>query len=401
MKKFKLFKLILITLFFFKLILTPSFADNNLEIESKLWEALDKNLKEQEEQRQKEQEEEEQSQKEREEQRLKQEEKEQRLKQKEEEQRLKQKEEEQKQKEQGEAKVLLSKLFPKNELLIIAKIGNKIITSYDLEVEIKYLMALSPNLKNLTQEQKINSATESIIREKVKINEILKYFKLEQKADYIDKVTADTYRKLGLKNQFEFSNYLSNYDLTIDDIKKKIEIEVLWNKLIYSKYKNQVEIDTEKIKKKLKKEELKLKNKEVFLLSEILFNAKNKEELNKKYIRILESIEKEGFKNTATIYSISDTAKFGGLIGWIQKNQLSDLVIDEILKINIGEFTKPINVPSGMLIIRIDEKKIKELKIDFDLELKKTIQYEKNKKLEQFSFIHYKKVKNNINIHEN
>ena len=409
MKKFRLFKLILLTLFVFKIFLTPSFANYDLETESKLWEALDKNLKEQEEQSQKEQEEEEQNQKEREEQnqkereeqRLKQEEKEQKLKQKEEEQRLKQKEEKQKQKEQGEAKALLSKLFPKNELLIIAKIGNKIITSYDLEVEIKYLMALSPNLKNLTQEQKINSARESIIREKVKINEILKYFELGQEADYIDIVAADTYRKLGLKNQFEFSNYLSNYDLTIDDIKKKIEIEVLWNKLIYSKYKNQVEIDTEKIKKKLKKEELKLKNKEVFLLSEILFNAKNKEELDKKYIRILESIEKEGFKNTATIYSISDTAKFGGLIGWIQKNQLSDLVIDEILKINIGEFTKPINVPSGLLIIRIDEKKIKESKIDFDLELKKIIQYEKNKKLRQFSFIHYKKVKNNINIHEN
>jgi peptidyl-prolyl cis-trans isomerase SurA len=409
MKKFKLFKLILIILFFFKLILTPSFADNNLEIESKLWETLDKNLKKQGEQKQKEQEEEEQRQKEREEQKLKQEEEDQRqkkreeqkLKQEEEEQRLKQEEEEQKQKEQREAKALLSKLFPKNELLIIAKIGNKIITSYDLEVEIKYLMALSPSLKNLTQEQKINSARESIIREKVKISEILKYFELGQEADYLGKVIADTYRKLGLKNQFEFNNYLSNYDLTIDDIKKKIEIEVLWNRLIYSKYKNQVEIDTEKIKKKLKEEELKLKNKEVFLLSEILFNAKNKEELDKKYIRILESIEKEGFKNTATIYSISDTAKFGGLIGWIQKNQLSDLVIDEILKINIGEFTKPINVPSGLLIIRIDKKKIKESKIDFDLELKKIIQYEKNKKLRQFSFIHYKKVKNNINIHEN
>ena len=400
MKKFRLFKLILITLFIFKIFLTPSFANYDLEVESKLWETLDKNLKEQEEQRQKEQEREEQNQKEREEQNQKERE-EQRLKQEEEEQRLKQEEEEQKQKEQEEAKALLSKLFPKNELLIIAKIGNKIITSYDLEVEIKYLMALSPSLKNLTQKQKINLARESIIREKVKINEILKYFELEQEADYLDKVTADTYRKLGLKNQFEFSNYLSNYDITIDDISTKIEIEVLWNKLIYSKYRDQVEIDIEKIKKKLKEEELKLKKQEIFLLSEILFYAKSKKELDKKYIKILKSIEEEGFKNAATIYSISDTAKFGGLIGWIQKNQLSDLVIDEILKINIGEFTKPINVPSGMLIIRIDEKKIKESKIDFDLELKKIISYEKNKKLKQFSFIHYKKIKNNINIHEN
>ena len=47
------------------------------------------------------------------------------------------------------------------------------------------------------------------------------------------------------------------------------------------------------------------------------------------------------------------------------------------------------------------KKKIKELKIDHNLELKKIIKYEKNKKLRQFSFIHYKKVKNNINIHEN
>jgi len=411
MKKFKLFKLILIILFFFKLILTPSFADNNLEIESKLWEALDKNLKKQGEQKQKEQEEEEQRQKEREEQKLKQEEeeqrqkerKEQKLKQEEGEQKLKQEKEEQSQKERKEAKALLSKLFSKNELSIIAKIGNEIVTSYDLEFEIKYLMALSPNIKSLTHEQKINLAKESIIREKVKINEILKYFKLGQEADYLDKVAAESYHKLGLKNEFEFGTYLSNYDLTVDDVKKKIEIEVLWNKLIYSKYRDQVEIDTEKIKKKLKEEELKLKKQEVFLLSEILFYAKSKKELDKKYIKILKSIEEEGFKNTATIYSISDTAKFGGLIGWIQKNQLSDLVINEILKINVGEFTKPINVPSGVIIIKIDEKKIKELKIDLDLdlELKKIIKYEKNKKLRQFSFIHYKKIKNNIKIHEN
>ena len=409
MKKFKLFKLILITLFYFKLILAPSFADNNLEIESKLWETLDKNLKEQGKQKQTEQEEERQKQKEREEKILKQGEEEKRqkeqeeqiLRQEEEKQRLRQEEEEQRQKEQGETKAFLNKLFSKNESSIIAKIGNEIVTSYDLEVEIKYLMALSPNIKSLTQEQKINLAKDSIIREKVKINEILKYFELGQEADYLNKVTAETYHKLGLKNEFEFGNYLSNYDLTVDDIKKKIEIEIIWNKVIFSKYKDQVEIDKEKIKKKLKEEELKLNKQEVFLLSEILFHAKNKKELDKKYIKILESIEKEGFKNTATIYSVSDTAKFGGLIGWIQKNQLSNLVIGEILKINIGEFTKPINVPSGLLIIRIDEKKIKESKIDFDLELKKIISYEKNKKLRQFSFIHYKKIKNNIKIYEN
>ena len=137
------------------------------------------------------------------------------------------------------------------------------------------------------------------------------------------------------------------------------------------------------------------------MLSEILFSAENKEKLDKKYKKILESIKEIGFKNTANIYSISDTAKFGGLVGWIQKNQMSEIVINELSKINVGEFTKAINVPGGLLIIKIDEKKVNELEINFDLELKKMIQFEKNKQLGHFSSIYFKKIKNNIEINEN
>ena len=401
MKKFRFFKIILFTLFIFKILLVSSFANYDLETESKLWEKLDKNLKEkkQEEQRLK-QAQEEQKQKEQEQQRLKQAQEEQKLKKAQEEQKLKKAQEEQKQKERDKEKVLLSKLFPKNEASIIAKINNEIITSYDLEIEIKYLQALSPSIKKLTQEQQHNVAKESIIREKIKQNEILKYFTLGKETDYLNKLLVDNYKKLGLKSESEFSNYLLNYNLTIDDVRKKIEIEIVWNKLIFEKYKDQVEIDVEKINKKLKESELKLKKQEVFLLSEILYNAENKEELDKKYKKILKSIEEIGFKNTATIYSVSNTAKFGGKIGWIHQNRLSKIVITELLKTNVGEFTKPINIPSGQLIIKINEKKIEETEIDFDLELKKMIQYEKNKKLSQFSLIYFKKIKNSIEIDE-
>jgi len=409
MKKFRLFKLILLTLFVFKILLTSSFANYDLETESKLWEALDKNLKEkkQEKQRQKEQEEqrlkqaqEEQKQKEQEEQRQKEQE-EQRLKQAQEEQRLKQAQEEQRQKERDKKKALLSKIFPKNEISIIAKIADEIVTSHDLKVESKYLEALNPNLKNLSQEQITKIAKESIIREKIKTNEILKYYELEKDTTYLNKLIAATYNKIGLKNENEFNNYLSKYDLTIDDIKKKFEIEATWNILIFEKYKNQVEVDIKKIKKKLKKEESRLNKQEIFLLSEILFSAENKEKLDKKYKKILKSIKEIGFKNTANIYSTSDTAKFGGSLGWIQQNQISKIVINELSKINVGEFTKAISIPAGLLIVKIDQKKVNELEIDFDLELKKMIIFERNKQFNQFSSIYYKKIKNNIIINEN
>ena len=251
MKKFRLFKLILLTLFVFKILLTSSFANYDLETETKLWEALDKNLieKKQEKQRQKEQEE----------------------------QRLKQAQEEQRQKERDKEKALLSKLFPENEISIIAKINNEIVTNHDLKVESKYLKALNPDLKNVSQEQITKIAKESIFREKIKTNEILKYYELEKDTTYLNKIITATYNKIGLKNENEFNNYLSKYDLTINDIKRKFEIEATWNTLIFDKYKDQVEVDIKKIKKKLKEEESRLNKQEVLLLSEILFNAENKE----------------------------------------------------------------------------------------------------------------------------
>ncbi len=298
-------------------------------------------------------------------------------------------------------KTITTPSFSMNDALIIAKINNEIITSHDLKVEARYLEALNPSLKKLTEEQKIKVAKESIIREKIKTIEILKYFELEQDSNYLDEIIVKNFKKLGLKNKIEFENYLSKYDLTIDEVKKKFEIEVIWNSLIFKKYKGQVNIDVEKLKKKLNKEKSKLNKQEVFLLSEILFNAENKEKLEKKYKKILKNINEIGFENTANIYSISDTAKFGGSLGWIPKNQISEKIYNELSKINIGEFTDPIIIPGGVIIIKIDEKKISELEIDFNRELEKMIQFEKNKQLRQFSSIYFKKIKNNTEIYEN
>ncbi len=298
-------------------------------------------------------------------------------------------------------KIILTPSFSMNDASIIAKINNEIITSHDLKIETKYLEALNPSLKKLTEEQKTKIAKESIIREKIKTIEILKYFELGQHSEYLNEIVIKNYEKLGLKNKIEFKNYLSKYDLTIDDVEKKFEIEVIWNSLIFKKYKEQVNIDTEKLKKKLNEEKSKLSKQEVFLLSEILFNAENKKALEKKHKKILESINEIGFENTANIHSISDSAKFGGSLGWIQKNQISEKIYNELSKINVGEFTDPIIIPGGVIIIKIDKKKINEVEIDFNRELKKMIQFEKNRQLRQFSSIHFKKIKNNAEIYEN
>ncbi len=276
------------------------------------------------------------------------------------------------------------------------KVNNEIITNININEEYRYLIALNTDLKSLKKEEIFNLAKNSFLREKIKENELKKYFKLNQSSKYIDQTIKNLYGSLNISSEIEFKKYLSVYNLTIEDVKKKIEIEVLWNELIYKKFHKQIDIDEEKIKKKINENKIQ-KN---YLLSEIFFSGENKEKINEKYNLIKKSISEIGFKNTANIYSLTESAKIGGSIGWIGENQLTKKIVNEINKLQLGEFTKPINIPEGVIILKLDEKEDKKISLDFDSEVKKLIEYEKNRQLNQFSVIYFNKLKFNIKIEQ-
>jgi len=270
----------------------------------------------------------------------------------------------------------------------------------DIDNEYRYLIALSTNLQNIDKKKVMNIAKNSIIREKIKEDELSKYFDLSIENKYINKILINFYKKLGMKNEKEFKIYLSKYNLSFDDIKKKIGLEAAWNDLVFKKYVSKLEIDEIKIKNRIN--ELLLKNKEhnLYLLSEILFTAENYEDIEKKYKLIEKNISKSGFKNTANLYSTSSSAKLGGQIGWIKESQLSEIIKKEISKLKVGEYTKTITIPGGFLIMRLDDKKIQSIYLNFDEEFEKQITYEKNAQLEQYSKIYFKKIKKNSIISE-
>ena len=276
------------------------------------------------------------------------------------------------------------------------KVNNEIITNININEEYRYLIALNTDLKSLKKEEIFNMAKNSFLREKIKENELKKYFKLNQSSKYIDQTIKNLYGSLNMSSEIEFKKYLSVYNLTIEDVKKKLEIEVLWNELIYKKFHKQIDIDEEKIKKKINENKIQ-KN---YLLSEIFFSGENKEKINEKYNLIKKSISEIGFKNTANMYSLTASAKIGGSIGWIGENQLTKKVVNEINKLQVGEFTKPINILEGVIILKLDGKEDKKISLDFDSEFKKLIEYEKNRQLNQFSAIYFNKLKFNIKIEQ-
>jgi len=281
-----------------------------------------------------------------------------------------------------------------NNAFIVMKVNNEIITNININEEYRYLIALNTDLKSLKKEEIFNLAKNSFLREKIKENELKKYFELNQSSKYIDVTIKNLYVSLNIGSEIEFKKYLSIHNLTIEDIKKKLEIEVLWNELIYTKFHKQIDIDEKEIKKKINANKIQ-KN---YLLSEIFFSGENKEKINEKYNLIKKSISEIGFKNTANIYSLTESAKIGGSIGWIGENQLAKKIVTEINKLQVGEFTKPINIPGGLVILKLDEKVDEKISLDFDSEFKKLIEYEKNRQLNQFSTVYFNKLKFNTKI---
>jgi len=296
------------------------------------------------------------------------------------------------------ALILNFKVYSQNKIFLSYKIENEIITNIDIKDESKYLLALNTQLKNLPDDKILEIAESSLIRETVKKIELLKYMDLNQDDKVIDQVIENFYLKLNLNNKQEFEKYLSNYNLSIDDVKKKINIETSWNSLIYDKFKNQITINIKKLKQKIQLQQNTEFNKS-YKLSEIVFEKKEAS-LNSKFKKIEESIKEIGFKNTATIYSISSSAKFGGDLSWVEEKNLSKKLSVILSTLTVGNHTKAIQLGNKFLILNLNEIKNEKIKIDKERELNKMILYEKNRQLEQFSKIYYDKVKLNTIIDE-
>ena len=283
---------------------------------------------------------------------------------------------------------------------IILKVDNEIITNTDIENEGKYLLALNKDLAKLEEIEISKIARESIIREKIKTKELKKYIEIDKFEDekLLRSIMKNFYSKLNIENLEDFKTYLNDNGLSYLNVKSKIKIEILWNQLISELYGDQISVNEKKILEKIKNKKLNEQESFEYNLSEIVFSLENENELEDRYKKIKESIDKFGFKVTANKFSISDSNKFGGEIGLVDENQLSDLIKDVLKNTEINKITKPILVANGYLILKVNDKKMIKNEVDENIVLKKLINFERQKKFDQFSSIHFNKAKINSKI---
>ena len=280
---------------------------------------------------------------------------------------------------------------------ILFKINNNIITTVDVLNETKYLKLLNKNFKNLEQDKIYKIAKNSAIKDMIKENHLKKFFKeIELDEVFVEKFILDYFSRYNFSSIEDLEKFLIENNLKLSFIEKKITLQLMWNELILKKFSQNIKINKNKIEKQI----LEKKLQQEFLISEIVFNIKSKDELQNKFNEIREEIKNNSFSNAALIHSISDTSINGGKLGWIKESSLSSEIKNVIKDTKIGEITMPVSIPGAFIILYKEDKRESLVKLDIKKEIDKIIKKRTNEQLNQFSNIYYNKIKKNVNIYE-
>ena len=280
---------------------------------------------------------------------------------------------------------------------IIVKVGNEIVTALDVENEIKTLLVLKK--LEFTQEninRSKNFAIKSLIKSAIKESEIKKYGIEQFNPNDTDKYLENIAKSLNITKN-ELKEFFFSKNLDYNSFVRKFEIELKWNTLIYSIYKNQISLNTVEIENELKNRLSFPKDTEDYNLSEIEIDIT--QDVEDKIKEVYKTIDELGFAKAADKLSISSSSSQRGNIGWISAKSLNDNILKSIMKAEIGTVTKPIKQETSLLILKINDKKIyKTDSQDLD-ELKDSIvRQKKEEKLKLFSRSHFASIESNTLI---
>jgi len=290
--------------------------------------------------------------------------------------------------------------FTKANVKIVTFVDNEIITNIDIKKESEYLKLLNPQLENLDKKKILELSKISLINEIIKKKEISKLIDINSNDNQL---TNDQLKNIISKLEFteenDFIEILKKRETySINEVKDKIDIELYWNEIIFKRFSNLIKIDEKKLKKKIS--DIKDQKQKKFNLSEIVFRLDKNEKFDNKVKIINSSISEIGFQNTANIFSISESSKFGGKLGWIYESSLSKEILENIVFLNKDDISKVIKISNNYLILKINDIEIEQFILDEDKELKKLIQIEQNNQLNQFSRNFFNKLKMNYLIDE-
>ena len=276
-------------------------------------------------------------------------------------------------------------------------VGNKPITKSDVVNEIKIILILNNESYSVEKMDELHQiAVNSIIKRSIKQIEIEKNTFLKFNNEDLEKKLIQLAINLNMDLD-TLKNICESNALDFLLIENQIKTELFWNSLIFELYRSRIKINSEEIEERLKL----MQNKEQineYLISEILIKSVEKNNLELEIEKLKNKIKIEGFENIARKLSISESSANGGMLGWVNENIMSEKVKSAIVAAPVGDVSEPILLPEGILIFKIRDKRKVKNNISLEEAKNQLINSEKTKILQMYSLSHYDKLRRSVSI---
>ena len=280
---------------------------------------------------------------------------------------------------------------------LYATVGNKAITNSDIISEIKTILIL--NNKTFTEEsrpQLQKMAIKNLIKRKIKKIEIEKNNFLQFNEQDLESELLRLANNINMDLNMLRKIFKTN-ELDFSLLENQVKVELLWNSLIFQIYKNKISINLNEIEEQLKLIQNKKEIKE-YLISEIVLEPTNKENVKLAIEKLKSKIEIEGFENAATTLSIANSSSRGGDLGWVNENLISKKLMPVIANTSIGNISEPVFLPNGILFFKVRDIRKIEKKVDMQKVKDQLVNSEKNKILNMHSTSHYNNLRNAVSV---
>ena len=276
-------------------------------------------------------------------------------------------------------------------------VGNIPVTKSDIVDEIKIILILnnmtySDDMRESLQQAAVKSTIERSIKEiEIEKNDFLEFSKvdfnleLERLAARIN-MDVETLKEICKSNEIDFSS-----------IESQVKTQLLWNSLIFLKYRSRISINLGEIDEQLKKNTNKKEFYE-YLISEIIIPRTEEEILQARLYEIKNKIIEEGFANVAINESISESASKGGDLGWVNENEITKDLLEKIVNTSVGNISEPIFLNQGILIYKVRDKKKKIIEVNLEKLKNQLVTAEKEKVLKMYSMSHYDSLRRLVSI---
>lgn len=272
---------------------------------------------------------------------------------------------------------------------IVIKVGDKIITSYEVKNKILTNLILS-NLE-ITQS---NIDSYKLRAHDSLINFKLKEIELRNKNIIVKEDEINSYLNSLFPNKLvEFKNIFKINNLDLEYYLNELKTELKWRKFIYKTYQKRISFDDISIERDIKEFLAKKKKIDEYKISEI--EILNNENSKKNIEEVKNEIKKNGFEAAAVKYSISSSAAKKGDIGWIKSTSLSKQIYEILSTLNINQISGPILRSNSIVFLKlVNKKNVSNQEIDIEKIKSNFINVKRNEIFSLYSSSHLSKLKN-------